>query len=219
MPYYLYLNIFSELSAVILGTVFIKKLEKKFIFLYVFVSIALVTEVLLHLLSRFGVTNTLPGTHIYGPIEFLLLALVYYHHFYKSKIAKWIIVFIVLFELYCIVNPFFIQTIYDYSATRSVSSLILVLFSILYFHKVMIETNIRKLSTEPMVWINTAVLLYFSANLFYNILFMMILEYSREFSKLVNIYFTVFNVGFYILIAIGFWKAGKYHKSNKRLVN
>ncbi|MCY1719737.1 hypothetical protein OU798_05250 [Prolixibacteraceae bacterium Z1-6] len=219
MPFYLYLNILSELSAVILGTVFIKSLKKKYVFLYIFVCYALVTEVLLHLLSRLGVKNTLPGTHIYGPIEFLLLAFLYYFHFNKSKIAKWIIVSMVLFELYCIINLLFIQGFYEYSNTRAISSLILVLFSILYFNKVMIETNISKLSAEPMVWINTAVLLYFSANLFYNILFMMILDYSREFSKLVNIYFTVFNVGFYILIAIGFWKTGKQHKHSTTFVN
>jgi len=213
MAFYLYFDILSELIAVLFGTFFFKSLNRKFVFLYVFVCYAFITEVLLHVFSKLGFSNTLPGTHIYGPVEFLLLSLLYYHHFKKTNIPKLILGIIVLFELYCILNPIFFQSIYEYSSTRAVSSLILVFFSILYFHKVMIETKIRKLSGEPMVWINTAVLLYFSANLFYNILFTMILEYSREFSLLVSAYFTVFNVVFYLLIAVGFFKSGKLFQS------
>jgi hypothetical protein len=209
MPFYLYFNIASELSAVIFGTIFLKNLDKKFIFLYVFVCYALITEVGLHILSKLGAHNTLPGTHFYGPIEFLLLSLMYYYHFKSSNISKWILLIVLLFELYCIINPLFIQALYEYSNTRAVSGLILVFFSILYFHEVMVETKIGKLSAEPMIWINTAVLLYFSANLFYNVLFTMILEFSREFSKLVSVYFTSFNVLFYLLIAMGFYKTKK----------
>jgi hypothetical protein len=65
------------------------------------------------------------------------------------------------------------------------------------------------LADEPFIWINTAILIYYTGTLFFYILFNLILEYSREFSKITVYYFSILNALFYILIAIGFLKAGK----------
>lgn len=73
----------------------------------------------------------------------------------------------------------------------------------------MIEANIKNLWNVPYIWINTGILIYYSGNLFHTILFNIILEYSREFSKLTVVYFNVLNALFYILIAIGFLKFKK----------
>ena len=73
----------------------------------------------------------------------------------------------------------------------------------------MVEAKIKSISQEPMIWINTAVLLYFSGNLFFNILFSIILETSRDFSKFTTYFIVWLTAAFYLLIAIAFWKAGK----------
>ncbi len=73
----------------------------------------------------------------------------------------------------------------------------------------MVDAKIGQLSKESLIWINTGILIYYSGNLFYYILFNLFLDYSHEFLKSIGIYVISLNALFYILIAIGFWKVKK----------
>jgi hypothetical protein len=204
------ISLAAEFVAVVSGLVNYAKIDKKSIYLVYFVCFALLTEIGLNVLADvFDVKYNLPLLHIYAPIEFLLLSLVYYRHLVGHVNRYVLLAIIVGFGVFCILNPLLLQGWNEYSQARSFSSIILIGFSILYYHKVMVEARVESLSKEPMVWINTAVLFYFAGNLFYNALFKLILEYSREFSKLTTWYFGILNVMFYLLIAIGFYKAGR----------
>jgi hypothetical protein len=48
-------------------------------------------------------------------------------------------------------------------------------------------------------------LIYYTGNLFYFILFNLFLDYSHEFLKSIGIYWFMLNTLFYILIAVGFY--------------
>lgn len=76
----------------------------------------------------------------------------------------------------------------------------------------MTEANIERLGQEPLIYINIAVLIYYSGNLFFSLLFNLLLEYSKEFSKLTTYYYVAIVTLFYILIAIAFWKTDKQKK-------
>ena len=158
----------------------------------------------------------MPKRHLYTCVSFLLLGL-FYNVSLKGLFKKNVVLFIiVLFEIYFVVNSLFIRGINEYPGiARSISILILVLFSVLFFYKVMIEAELTKLSKEPMIWINTAIMIYFSGNLFFNILFDLIFDYSKEFGVLVFYYFRILNVLFYSLIAIGFWKVEPLKRNKK----
>jgi hypothetical protein len=209
-----YVVVVVELLAVITGTWFLKQIKTRFLFLYLFVIVGFITEISKPILYYvFDVRHNWELTHYYFPIEFLLISLVYLKEmgsFYNKNLVK---LLIAGFMLYCILNPLIFQDYSEYSQVRSFSSILLLVFSNLYFYKVMIEAKVRKLNNEPMIWINTAVLLYFGGSLFHNILFTIIFEYSREFSKLSAYYFNILNLWFYLLIAVGFWKAGKHKKA------
>jgi hypothetical protein len=113
---------------------------------------------------------------------------------------------VVLYELYFLINSFFIRGIFEYPAmARAISIIIIVLFSILYFYKTMVEAKISSLFDEPQIWINAAILIYFSGNLFFHILFNVIFENSPEFGKLTFFYLRILNAIFYVLIAVGFY--------------
>ncbi|WP_163323045.1 hypothetical protein [Draconibacterium mangrovi] len=73
----------------------------------------------------------------------------------------------------------------------------------------MTEARILNLWKEPLIFLNLAVLIYYAGNLFYSLLFNLILDYSREFAKITNYYFVGLNTLFYILVAIGFWKSDR----------
>ena len=82
----------------------------------------------------------------------------------------------------------------------------------------MVEAKIRNLSKEPLIWVNTAILIYYTGNLFYYILFDLFLDYSHEFLKSIGVYFFTLNTLFYILIAIGFYisKDGQGNEPGKK---
>ncbi|WP_303923568.1 hypothetical protein [Draconibacterium sediminis] len=83
----------------------------------------------------------------------------------------------------------------------------------------MVEAKIMSLWDEPLIWINGALLIYYSGNLFFTVLFNLILEYSREFSKITVVSFSVILTLFYVLVTIGFSKAGgKMIKTSGRIV-
>nr|WP_319272795.1 hypothetical protein [uncultured Draconibacterium sp.] len=207
------INWVSILIPFFIGIYRYRQFNKNLRFVFYFVIFGTITEIVTRIIIYSGATNTLPVTHIYLMIEFLILGL-FYTHVLQDIIRKRVMLgIIILFEIYCLINTLFLQSIFEYpSIPQSVSKLLLVGFSILFFYKIMIETSVPNLWKEPLIFINIAILVYYSGNLFYSLLFNLILEYSREFSKITQYYFAGLMTLFYILIAIGFWKANKQMK-------
>lgn len=204
------INWVSILIPFFVGIFKYRQFGKNLHFIFYFVIFGTITEIVTRIIIYAGVTNTLPVTHFYLMIEFLLLGLFYTHVLQDILRKRVILTIIVLFEVYCLINTLFLQSLFEYpSFPQSVSKLLLVGFSILFFYKVMIEASVPNLWKEPLIYINIAILVYYSGNLFYSLLFNLILEYSREFSKITVHYFAGLMTLFYILIAIGFWKAGR----------
>jgi hypothetical protein len=137
----------------------------------------------------------------------LFLGLFYREVFRDFVRTKIIHTAIFLFELYAIVNVLFLQSIFEYpSLLNAIYNMLFLLASIVFFYKTMIEAKIKNLCNEPLVWFNSAILIYYAGSLFYSVLFNLILEYSIEFSRLIVLYFAVLNALFYLFIAIGFIK-------------
>ena len=204
MSHHRYFYIAIEIFSFVIGTYFFRQIQNRFLFLYIFVAFGIFTEAIQALLVSLGSSNTLWVTHIYFPLEFLLLSLFYLKNTRSIFIRKWMIIAVSGLILFSIINPIIWQKLTVYSHVRSFTSICLVVFSLLYFYRVISEAKIRKLSNEPMIWINTGVLIYFSASLFHVVLFTIILEYSRKFLKLSSDYFAILTVLFYLLIAVAF---------------
>lgn len=152
----------------------------------------------------------MPISHIYGFISFGLLFGFYFVLLKEFLNAKVLFFVSSSFLVYWIVNSLFFQSVYVLPALpRALGNLCIIVLAIIYFYKLMLEAKIVKLADEPLVWINTAILIYYTGNLFFFILFNLILEYSREFSKVTVYYFSGLNALFYILIAVGFLKVKK----------
>jgi hypothetical protein len=148
---------------------------------------------------------TSPIGHFYFPVAFLILTVFYYKLLNKFIKPIYFVIVIVAYELYCIINPIFIQSIYEFpSLIGAVGTLFIFIFSVAYFIKVMSEAKIEKLSREPLIWINTAVLVYYSFNFFYFSLYNLRLLASIEVAKMAAAFFGVFNLLFYSIITVGF---------------
>lgn len=175
--------------------------------LFYFVCYGVANEITSITLIANGARNTMPLSHLYTYISFILLC-IFYQSVYRRKINKaWFLGIMGGFTLfYMIYLPS--RSIYSFpSLPQAVSIFIIIAFAVIYFYRVMVEARITQLMKEPLVWINIGMIIYFSGSLFYSVLFNLILEYSRAFSQLTTVYFSVLNALFYILIAIGFSKS------------
>jgi hypothetical protein len=208
---FLFFNWTPILIPLIIGLWKYRSFDKPFQILFFFVVFGSVNEVAgLILRSLVRVHNTMPQANLYFMVEFACLGFFYREIFrgrYHPSLFNWTIL---LFEGASIINLLFFSSIFEYpSELQAVSKIGLISFSLMYFYKVMDEAKIRNLWKEPAIYINVAVLIYYSGNLFFSVLFNLILEYSREFSKITTYYFSGLNGLFYLLIATGFWIKAK----------
>jgi len=206
----------SELSAVVAGSLYFKKIKKDFLYLYIYVLLGFVTDTWNIIYIKLGTSNNLWGSHIYFPLEFLFLALFYLPNLepvIKKRLGVGIILMVMM---YSILNTVFIQNLNELSHVRAISCIILVGFSLVYFYRVMIESKIRKLSSEPMIWINTSILLFFASVLFYNALFTPVLRVSLQLARLMTTINRILIAVFYLSIAYSFYLGGKQKAARRK---
>lgn len=195
----------------LIGFFSFRKFQRGTKYIFYFVAFGSLTEILSRSFRWLELNNnTLPIGHIYIPISFALVGLFYLFKlkgFINEKIVGAIII---LFIIFSIINSLLIQSIYSFANySGAIGALILSGFSVLLFAKIMAEGKIKKLTDEPVVWINTGILVYYTANFFFYILYNIFLENTIEFLLQIIFVYKIFNVIFYILITIGFIKQRK----------
>ncbi len=186
------------------------KIRIEYNYIFYFLCFAIFTETATRIIHKLWLENIYPLAHIYVALELIFFAFFYHKQLNNFIQKKYIFIAALAFILFSVINVFFLNGIESYpTITRSIESLILVSFSILFYSQVMIESKIEKLSKAPMIWINTAVLFYFSANLFFHAFFSLIFKISVEVSIYIGYFFKVLNLLFYLLVAVGFLKVSQ----------
>lgn len=196
----------------LIGIYSFRTFQKGTKYLFYFVVFGTFVEIITHAgLYWFDfIQNSLPVGHIYIPISFLLAGMFYLNELIGLVNKKVIIAIIILFELFALINALVLQGIYSFASySGAIGALILIFFSILLYAKIMAEAKIKRLHDSPVIWLNSAILIYYTANFFFYILFNIILNNSVEFVKQTILIFKIFNTIFYLLIAIGFLKVRK----------
>lgn len=210
-------SIIFNYLAFIIGIFRYKYFTKELKIFFYFVAFGVLTEIYTMFHQHFIMKFTTPIGHFYFPIAFLILIIFYYQLLNNFIKPIYFFIVVVIYEVYCIINPIFIQGLLEYSSlVGAIGTLIVFIFSVVFFVKVMSEAKIEKLSHEPLIWINTAILVYYSFNFFYFSLYNLRIIASVEMAKIVTVFFGVFNLLFYLIISVGFLKAKKLnsHKNN-----
>lgn len=199
----------------IVGLIQYNRLTKSHRFLFWFIAVGTLSELTNKTIKNlFVIKNNMPLGHLYISISFIFLALFYLHELKGLINKKIIIAIIILYELFCLQNVILFQSHLSYpSIPGAISALLLITFAIFLFANILRESKIRVLSASSLIWINSAVLLYYSGNFFFYTLYNFILSYSNEFLFRTLDFFRILNAIFYILIAIGLWKAGREKQS------
>ena len=116
-------------------------------------------------LMYFG-QNNLPLLHLFTVIEFFFLAKIY-QLVLKEEIPNPIFKYgIGLFVLMAITYAFFINSIWKHNdLIRAVQGTVMIVLSMLFFYYTLKKSELKYLERQPMFWINTGNLIYFSTAL------------------------------------------------------
>lgn len=144
--------------------------------------------------------------HGYTIIEYLLWSLVYYAVFQVKLLKRIIILLLILFIGFSIVNICLWQSLETYNSYgRSLESFLLMCFAIAWFYKVFSEGKIAKLEAFPFFWINAAVLLYFSGAFLLFVSNNFMLSLARKQLLEAWALHGIFLILHYTFISIGLW--------------
>lgn len=117
--------------------------------------------------STRGIHN-LPLYHAMTVVEFAFYSYMYYEIARHAVYKKTILLTILLFTVFCILNAVFWENIYtDYNSnTRTIGSLILMIYAISYFYRMLKELTVETVEEEDMFWFNAGVLIFFAGTFF-----------------------------------------------------
>ena len=205
---YLVINFLSSFAPMLplwIGLANKSRLEASQDYLLVLVFIAFVVQVVANILWLYS-NNNLFLMHFYVPVEFGLIMLLY-----SKWLQKWIMkahfYFGILFFLaFSIINSLFVQSIYEFNSNAITLAYILYIgMAIFYFYKILNEEKLTPLEKNPKFWINTSILIYFSASLLVSSLSNQINTKSQLFVNISWAFHAFLNTLHYVLYAIGLW--------------
>jgi len=157
----------SILIPLITGLRFYGALDRKFKILLLYFFISGTTEIIASNM-KIIFSNNMPLLHIFTIIEFFLFATIYYIYFSNHQLAKRMIaISSFLFLLSAVLDATYFNGFWrSNTISHSVESIILVMFSLLYFFSFFKEISEEEVWKKSMFWLSSGVVIYFSINIF-----------------------------------------------------
>jgi hypothetical protein len=211
MNYYVFsfLNIVPVLIPFLVGLIKYRYLNPGLKRLFYLVCFALFSESVSRILVIF-MSRTLIASHFYVPLEFFFYSILYSWFLKEFIKPRYIYAVIAIFTLSSAINSLFFQSTFILNNyVRAFEALIFVIYSILYFYKLLNELQIKNLWKEPMIWVNIGVLFCFSGNFFIFILSNRILEMPIDIAKAIFYIPTSLYQIAYLLFAYGLFQVKK----------
>lgn len=197
---------YSSVLPFIMGVIFVRNLKGYLVFLLIFTTIAFIMEGVNYVLYKYEINN-LPVFHLYSLLEFSLLSIIYFL-FYKQHIkTNYLFLFVILLFFIVAYTEYRINglSVMD-NYSSAIESLILTVYSLFLFFRIMNNVRFRKLLHLPFFWFNSAVLLYFIGNLLSFTFSNYISAYEPENYKFIWVIHSFLNILFNLLIAAAFWE-------------
>lgn len=196
----------TALSAVIAGLAFWKFTFRSTV--VKLVGLAFLVGFISNLLAMvmnliFKLNPNLPQS-IYIIIYFCIIGLIYYYATGKKNKPVYNF-FCVSFSAFAVINLLFIQKMQINSYTSILSAIIIIIYSVHYFYRLMIDLPTLNLHQLPMFWFNTAFLLFHSGALF---LFVFTDYLVNVLNNNLLVYWgfhNILNIVVHLVVLIGLW--------------
>jgi hypothetical protein len=176
---------------------------KKWILLYLLAS--MVTTLLAVSLVRLaGYRNNLFLFHFFTPVEYILLATLYYQSLKGRRIKKLVLLSIPLFIAYSVFSSVAIQKFSsNNSSTIIIESILMILWSLLFLREVLLYQEVMNLTQFAMFWITVGILFYFTGNLVIEGMLDYMIRHSMELARRIYRFSYLFSYLLFILFSVG----------------
>lgn len=152
--------------------------------------------------------NNLWLLHLYTPMEFACIVW-FYSQVLSGFLKKTVFIGLSLgFTALSVLNSAFLQDTDTFNTyARSLEGILVIVLCLLWCYRTLEEMKIKRLEEDPVFWVNTGFLLYFSGN----VLLFAFSNYIVGINRALNLYIWAFHALFsilvYFFITIGLWKA------------
>ncbi|GAB2777526.1 hypothetical protein GCM10027275_20790 [Rhabdobacter roseus] len=201
---YTYLTVLTLSMGV--GLYYHKYLRGPFRFLIIALCLAWVVEMigLYHMLSL--KRNNLLLFQIYAPLEYIFMGAYFYHTLRKERLRKAVLVSVVGYVLFCIVN---IGVLLSLRPNNSYSfmllAILLAFWAASYFYEsYQNETLYGEIWRDPHIWICTGVLFYYAGTFFLMALIQQLAQSNLELASRLYVINHILNIVLYSMFTVGF---------------
>lgn len=202
---FLLLTYFAPFPCIIIGISKYKTLALSLRYVFYLALLALVAGTI-SIVLWFQSTNNLFVGHIGTVLEFLLIARIYQIELKDFLPKRFFYIIMAVFTVFCIFNTSFLQPYNtNNSYAKTIESILLIGLSIAYFFKLLRDAKVERLEKEPMFWINCAVLMYFSVDIFIFIFSNYMLGISERLATQIWVIHGIFLILFNVICFFALW--------------
>lgn len=150
--------------------------------------------------------NNLPLLHIYTIIEFAFIVF-YFSRLFGGRISKTVWAGVAVFSVFAVIHATFRQgwNLFN-TLPRSMESLVVIILCITCYVRMLSEPKSENLARDPVFWLNTGWIYYFSGALFLFTMSNYILPLHHTLNIWVWTLHALFSDMLYLFIFIGLWQ-------------
>jgi hypothetical protein len=173
----------------------------------VYLLLALVTSIATIFVLLVGrLTNNLFIFHIFTPIQYLILSLLYSYEISAVPTRRIIRASIPIFIGVCILLSLFVQKMTDNDSIETIiGSIALILWPLLFLRQTLKLQEVNSLLRFPLFWISVGLLFYFVGSLATEGMLDYLILHDMEMAQKVFLLTYIFKYMLFIMLFIGAW--------------
>jgi hypothetical protein len=200
-------SLISLIAPLSISLIKIKTLNATLRVLLIYFFISVIAEIL----SRYENDKNLmlydATQNTFTILECFCFSIIFYLQFTSRSGRTVVQILLILYLLLAMVIFWSISSFFVYNNTILViESLMMIVFSVSFFYKVYSEQNIQALHNYFFFWINSGILIYFSASFFIFLFDGYLTKLDPSYFSLLHSIHQIANIATNSLFAIGIWK-------------
>lgn len=150
-------------SCIVAGVVRFNKLTTPFSLLCLSILLTVQNELAAHFMG-IKFKNNLILYHFFTPVHFIFFALIFYHLFLFKSSRKILLVSIIIFLAFAVINSSFFQTLNKFPTyTILLESFLLAFFAIRSSYEIQSNPNSNNLMKNSVFWLNASIIIFYTS--------------------------------------------------------